>query len=46
MKEAELDRWKHLSYNYMTEESDAEDPNQIALHKLDWRSESKIVYSL
>lgn len=43
VKESEMDHWKMLSYQYMTEESDANDePNAIILHKLEWRSESKL----
>ena len=42
VKEAEIERWQMLSYQYMTEESDAADePNVIILHKLEWRSQSK-----
>lgn len=44
MKENELERWKQLSYLYMTEESDdPDDSNIIVYHKLTWRSESKLI---
>ncbi len=34
--------WGHLSYMYMTEESDdADDCNAIVEHKLPWRSNSE-----
>ncbi len=43
VEEGEMERWKCLSYLYMTEESDdPSDPNAIVLHKLQWRSESKL----
>ncbi len=43
VKEGEMERWKCLSYLYMMEESDdPSDPNAIVLHKLQWRSESKL----
>lgn len=43
VKEAELERWNKISYHYMTEESDdAEEPNIIIVHKLEWRSEGKL----
>ena len=42
MKE-EIERWQMLSYQYMTEESDAADePNVIIFHKLEWRSQKLI----
>ena len=40
----EMERMMSHSHFYMTEESDdADDPNTIVLHKLQWRSESKQV---
>ena len=45
VKDNELERWKQLSYLYMTEESDdADDSSVIVCHKLPWRSESKLIY--
>lgn len=41
VKETEMEKWSMLSFQYMTEESDDEEPNTIVLHKLTWRSESK-----
>ena len=38
----EAERWKALSYAYMTEESDdSSDSNIIITHKLPWRSDSE-----
>ena len=43
VKESEKEKWSMLSFQYMTEESDDdEEPNAIVLHKLSWRSESKL----
>ena len=36
-KDKERERWEHIDFQYMTEESDAEDV--IYQHKLPWRSE-------
>ena len=42
VKPAEMVHWKQLSLEYMTEESDdPEDDNVIIEHRLQWRSESK-----
>lgn len=43
MTKNEMERyWKHLSLEYVTEESDdQENPNGIIEHKLSWRSDSK-----
>ena len=40
----EMERfWKELNQAYMTEESDdSDDPDVIILHKLNWRSQSKL----
>ena len=44
---AEEERWKELSYHFMTEESGRDSTDEITQHKLPWRSESEFqVYSL
>ena len=45
VKPAEMIHWKQLTLEYMTEESDdPEDDNVIIEHKLQWRSESKCCF--
>lgn len=45
--EAEREKWLSLSYCYMTEESDdPSDPDVIIVHKLPWRSQSKVLVTL
>lgn len=40
--EKEMKLWRAMSYSYMTEESDdPENPNNLVIHKLPWRSDSK-----
>ena len=48
MTEKEMEKyWKELNQAYMTEESDdPDDPDVIILHKLNWRSQSKLRVSL
>ena len=37
--ESEREKWKQLSVDFMSEESDdTEDPHTIVLHPLQWRS--------
>ena len=36
-------RWSQLSYQYMTEESEARDGAKVNKHPLEWRSESFFV---
>ena len=38
----EMNHWKHISVDFMTEESDdSDDPNVLVIHELTWRSRSK-----
>ena len=45
VKHAEMIHWKQLTLEYLTEESDdPEDDNVIIEHKLQWRSESRCCF--
>ena len=43
MKE-EMNHWKQLSIQYMTEESDGNDADTLIVHELQWRSQSMHYY--
>ena len=47
VKPNELKHWNQLTLDYMTEESDdPEDDSVIVEHRLQWRSESKLMLRL
>lgn len=43
MKE-EMNHWKQLSIQYMTEESDGSDADTLIVHELQWHSQSMHYY--
>ena len=45
VSQTELQRWKQLNINYMSDEYDDEDPQVAVLHQPVWRSKSRLYYS-
>ena len=39
--QAEIQRWKQLNINYMSDEHDDQDPQVVLLHQSQWRSKSE-----